>query len=44
MNRICLGRHGQPEEIAYMALFLASYRGEFITGQTIAIDGGETMV
>jgi NAD(P)-dependent dehydrogenase (short-subunit alcohol dehydrogenase family) len=44
MNRICLGRHGQPEEIAHMALFLASYRGEFITGQTIAIDGGETMV
>jgi len=27
-----------------MVLFLASYRGDFITGQTIAIDGGETMV
>ena len=43
MNRISLGRHGQPEEVAHMALFLASYRGDFISGQTIAIDGGETM-
>ena len=44
MNRIFLGRHGEPEEIAHMALLLASHRGDFITGQTIAIDGGETMV
>jgi dehydrogenase/reductase SDR family protein 4 len=44
MNRIWLKRHGQPEEIAHMALFLASHRGDFITGQTIAVDGGETMV
>jgi len=44
LNRIFLGRHGEPEEIAHMVLFLASYRGDFITGQTIAIDGGETMV
>jgi dehydrogenase/reductase SDR family protein 4 len=44
MKRIWLNRHGQPEEIAHMALFLASHRGDFITGQTIAVDGGETMV
>jgi len=43
LNRIFLGRPGEPEEIAHMALFLASHRGDFITGQTIAIDGGETM-
>jgi dehydrogenase/reductase SDR family member 4 len=43
LDRIFLGRHGEPEEIAHMALFLASHRGDFITGQTIAIDGGETM-
>ncbi len=44
MDRIWLRRHGEPEEIAHTALFLASYRGAFITGQTIAVDGGETMV
>jgi dehydrogenase/reductase SDR family member 4 len=44
MNRIWLKRHGKPEEIAHLALFLASHRGDFITGQTIAVDGGETMV
>ncbi|HVB81219.1 MAG TPA: glucose 1-dehydrogenase [Candidatus Binataceae bacterium] len=44
MKRIWLNRHGQPEEIAHMALFLASHLGDFITGQTIAVDGGETMV
>jgi dehydrogenase/reductase SDR family member 4 len=43
LDRIFLGRHGEPEEIAHMAVFLASHRGDFITGQTIAIDGGETM-
>jgi len=43
ISRIFLGRHGEPEEIAHMALLLASHRGDFITGQTIAIDGGETM-
>ena len=37
-------RHlGQPEEVAEMALLLASSRGSFITGQTIVIDGGRTV-
>src|SRR6202163_3648681 len=31
---------GQPEEIAEMALLLASERGSYITGQTIIVDGG----
>jgi NAD(P)-dependent dehydrogenase (short-subunit alcohol dehydrogenase family) len=35
-----LGRAGQPEEIAELILFLASERSGWITGETIAIDGG----
>jgi dehydrogenase/reductase SDR family member 4 len=33
-------RIGQPEEIAGIALLLASERGSYITGQTITADGG----
>jgi NAD(P)-dependent dehydrogenase (short-subunit alcohol dehydrogenase family) len=35
-----LGRTGRPEEIAQLILFLASDRSGWITGETIAIDGG----
>lgn len=35
-----LGRAGQPEEIAQLILFLASERSGWITGETVAIDGG----
>ncbi|HAY14297.1 MAG TPA: SDR family oxidoreductase [Fimbriimonadaceae bacterium] len=38
-----LGRMGQPEEIAQMAVFLASARAAYITGQTILVDGGQWM-
>lgn len=33
-------RQGEPEEVADLALFLASPESSFITGQIIAIDGG----
>jgi NAD(P)-dependent dehydrogenase (short-subunit alcohol dehydrogenase family) len=33
-------RAGQPEDIAQAALFLASKRSSFITGQTLIVDGG----
>lgn len=36
-------RAGQPEEIARVALFLASDDGDYVTGQTWTIDGGLTM-
>ena len=36
-------RIGQPEEIAEMALFLASDRSDYITGQVFAVDGGMTI-
>ncbi len=34
---------GQPEEIAEMALLLASERGSYITGQTMIVDGGRLL-
>ena len=35
-----LGRMGEPEDIAHMALFLISDQASWITGQAIAVDGG----
>lgn len=35
-----LGRLGRPEDIAYGALYLASDEASFVTGTTLAIDGG----
>jgi len=37
-----LGRLGEPEDIAKVALFLASEDSSFISGQTIPVDGGRT--
>ncbi len=37
-----MGRIGQPEEIAALALYLASDESAFVTGQAICIDGGWT--
>jgi len=35
-----LGRIGKPEEVAQAVLFLASERSDYITGQTLVVDGG----
>jgi len=35
-----LGRIGKPEEVAWAVLFLASDQSNYITGQTIVVDGG----
>jgi NAD(P)-dependent dehydrogenase (short-subunit alcohol dehydrogenase family) len=37
-----LGRHGTGWEVAYAALFLLSSESAYITGQTLAVDGGRT--
>jgi 3-oxoacyl-[acyl-carrier protein] reductase len=36
-------RHGLPEEVAHAVLFLASPLASWITGQTIATDGGQSL-
>jgi meso-butanediol dehydrogenase/(S,S)-butanediol dehydrogenase/diacetyl reductase len=41
---ILLGRPAEPEDIAPTALFLASSDSDYITGQTMAIDGGMILV
>jgi 3-oxoacyl-[acyl-carrier protein] reductase len=39
-ERIPMGRFGEPEEVARAALFLASDDASYITGHTLAVDGG----
>jgi 3-oxoacyl-[acyl-carrier protein] reductase len=40
MSEIPLGRFGRPEEFAAAVVFLASERASFITGISLAVDGG----
>ncbi|MEU5841558.1 3-oxoacyl-ACP reductase family protein [Rhodococcus sp. NPDC047139] len=42
-SRIILGRTGNSEEIAATAVWLASDASAYVTGQTIAVDGGLTI-
>jgi 3-oxoacyl-[acyl-carrier protein] reductase len=42
-DRIPLGRMGRVEDIAPVVVFLASEAAGYITGQTLAVDGGMTM-
>jgi 3-oxoacyl-[acyl-carrier protein] reductase len=40
VERIPLGRFGEPEDVAKAALFLASDEAAYVTGHTLAVDGG----
>ena len=40
---IPMGKWGDPEDVAHAMLFLASDESNYITGQTIIIDGGQTL-
>ena len=42
LRKIPMGRFGRPEDIADAVAFLASSRSAYITGQTVAVDGGWT--
>ena len=42
-ERTPMGRWGQPEELEGTVIFLASQASDFITGQTIYVDGGWTI-
>ena len=41
-ERIPLGRFGKPDDIAAACVFLASSDADYITGQTLIVDGGMT--
>ncbi|NUO81691.1 3-oxoacyl-ACP reductase FabG [candidate division KSB1 bacterium] len=43
LQAVPLGRVGTPEDVAGMAVFLASSEADYITGQTLNVDGGMVM-
>jgi len=43
LGKIRFGRLGTPQEVANVALFLASSAASWVTGQTIVVDGGQML-
>ena len=41
LEEIVLGRAGEPREVAWVVVFLASERARHITGEVIKVDGGQ---
>lgn len=44
LSKVAIGRFGASEDIAPTAIFLASDESNYVTGQTIGVDGGSTML
>lgn len=44
LAKVAMGRFGEPRDIAPTAIFLASDASCFVTGQTIGVEGGTTML
>jgi 3-oxoacyl-[acyl-carrier protein] reductase len=44
MRGVPIGRMGSPEDIAHAVVFLASEEASFITGQKVAVNGGNTLL
>ena len=44
LSNIPMAKIGKPEDVANSAIFLASDNSEYITGQTIHVNGGITMI
>ena len=40
LKKVPMKRLGEPKEVAYAALFLASHLSDYITGQVLVVDGG----
>ena len=43
LRRIPVGRTGELDEFAALVVYLCGEESGFITGETIAMDGGETL-
>lgn len=44
LARVAMGRFGTPDDIAPTAIFLASDESDYVTGQTIGVEGGAIML
>ncbi len=44
LSKVALGVFGTPDDICPSAVFLASDESAYVTGQTLGVDGGSTML